>query len=400
MADASSWGSQTRAIHAGESADPVTGASSPNLVMSTTYVVAPDVSFSAEDFGEDTPFVYTRWGNPTVRQLETKLAALEGAGDAIAFASGMAAIGGLFLDQLKAGDHLIMSDVAYAGASELANDALPKLGVTVSKVNLSDLDGVGRAFRPTTRLVYAETPSNPILRLSDIGALAALAHGHGAVLAVDSTFASPVSTHPLALGADFVVHSLTKYIGGHGDAIGGAVLGTKAAIGRIRQGVGIHFGGILSPFNAWLILRGVATLPLRMRAHQEGAFALARWLEGDPRIQRVIYPGLESHPQHELARRQMANFSGMLTFQTKEPGPEVARRFHQKLKVIHHAVSLGHHRSLVFYLGTDDLLRTSFPMDAAGEASYRSFAGSGVFRFSVGLEDPADLIADLDRALG
>jgi len=391
-------GLQTLAIHAGEKPDPITGASSPNLVMSTTYIVDPDVSFSAEDIGAETPFVYTRWGNPTVDQLEKKLAALEGAEAAIAFASGMAALSGLLLHTLQAGDHLLMSDVSYAGAAELTNDYFPRNGIAVSKVDFSDLAAVEAAFQPNTKLVYAETPSNPILRLSDIQALANLAHSHHAVLAVDSTFASPVATRPLELGADYVIQSLTKYIGGHGDAIGGAVLGKAADMARIRQGVSIHFGGILSPFNAWLILRGVATLPLRMRAHAEGALEVARFLESHPKITRVIYPGLPSHPQHELAKQQMKNFSGMITFQTNQ-GPEVARRLAKKLEVIHYAVSLGHHRSLVFYLGTDDLLRTSFPLKGKQEQSYRAFAGDGIFRFSVGLEDPQDIIRDLAQAL-
>lgn len=400
MSQPTSRGLQTLAIHAGERPDPATGASAPNLVMSTTFVVDPDVSFSAEDFGEKTPFVYTRWGNPTVDQLERKLAALEGGEASVAFASGMAAISGLLTAELQAGDHLIMSDVSYAGAAELVQEFLPRQGIKVTRVNLCDLEAVEAAFRPTTKLVYAETPTNPILRLSDIGALASLAHAHHAALAVDSTFASPIGSRPLAWGADFVIHSLTKYIGGHGDAIGGVLIGKAEAMLRIRQGVGIHFGGILSPFNAWLILRGVATLPLRMRAHQEGALALASFLEKDRRVLRVIYPGLPSHPQHELARKQMSNFSGMISFQVKVDGKQAARRFHERLEVIHYAVSLGHHRSLVFYLATDDLLRTSFPLDAEQERSFRTYAGDGIFRFSVGLEDPVDLISDLDRALG
>jgi len=334
-----------------------------------------------------------------VDQLERKLANLEGVEAAVAFASGMAAISGLLLQTLQAGDHLIMSDVAYAGASELANDQLPRSGIAVTRVNLSDLAAVEAAFRPTTRIVYAETPANPILRLSDIQALADLAHAHGARLAVDSTFATPIATRPATLGADFVVHSLTKYICGHGDALGGAILGRTEDIAKIRQGTGIHFGGVLSPFNAWLILRGLATLPLRMRAHAEGALAVAQFLENHPKVTRVIYPGLASHPQYELAQRQMDNFSGMLTFQTKD-GRETARQLAKRLEIIHYAVSLGHQRSLIFHLPTDDLLRSSFHMDAAQEASYRHFAGDGVFRLSVGLETPEDLIRDLEQALG
>lgn len=391
-------GIQTLAIHAGERPDPVTGASAPNLVMSTTFVTDPDISFSAEELGADPPFIYTRWGNPTVDQLERKLARLEGAEAAIAFGSGMAAISGLLLYALRPGDHLIMSDVSYAGAAELTNDFFPQHGIMVSKVNLADLAAVEAAFQPNTRLLYAETPANPILRLSDIAALAELAHARGCLLAVDSTFATPIATRPLDLGADYVLHSLTKYLGGHGDAVGGAVLGRAADVAKIRQGVGIHMGGIISPFNAWLIMRGMATLSIRMRAHAEGALRLGQYLEQHPRITRVIYPGLPSHPQYELAQRQMKNASGMLTFQVAD-GPAVAQQLAQRLQIIHYAVSLGHHRSLVFYMGTADMLRTSFKMAPAQEAAYRAFAGDGIFRFSVGLEDPEDLIRDLEQAL-
>lgn len=392
-------GLQTLAIHAGEAPDPKTGASAPNLVMSTTFVIDTNVSFSANDLEEDAPFVYTRWGNPTVAQLEKKLAALEGAEAGVAFASGMAAITALFLFCLRAGDHLIMSDVAYAGAAELTNELLPQVGVEVTKVDLSDLDAVEAAFQSNTKLVYVETPANPILRLADIGALTELAHGVGAQIVVDSTFATPIATRPLEYGVDYVVHSLTKYICGHGDAVGGAILGRSAEVSGIRQGVGIHIGGVLSPFNAWLIMRGMATLPIRMRAHEAGALAVAEYLEGHPKVTRVVYPGLDSHPQHELAVKQMKNFSGMIQFQVRD-GAQSAHDLSTRLRVIHYAVSLGHHRSLVVYLQTKELLRSSFRMTAEQEHAYRGYAGDGLFRLSVGLEDPQDLIADLEQALG
>jgi methionine-gamma-lyase len=214
---------------------------------------------------------------------------------------------------------------------------------------------------------------------------------------VDSTFATPIGTQPLDLGADFVIQSLTKYICGHGDAIGGAVSGRREELAKLRT-LAIHVGGILSPFNAWLILRGAATLPVRMAAHEESALAIARHLEEHPQVTRVIYPGLPSHPQHDLAARQMKNFSGVVTFQVHD-GPAVAYSFSERLEIIHYAVSLGHHRTLICYLPTDDLLRTSFHLTPTQEASYREFAGDGIFRLSVGLEDPADLIADIDKGL-
>jgi methionine-gamma-lyase len=283
--------------------------------------------------------------------------------------------------------------------AELARDTLTRMGIRVETVDLSDLEALRGALRPETRLVYAETPANPILKLADIRAVAGIAHQAGALLVVDSTFATPIATRPLELGADLVLHSLTKYLGGHGDALGGALVGGGEFLAGLRQDAAIHGGGILSPFNAWLILRGMATLPLRMAAHGDGALRVARFLEERPGISRVIYPGLPSHPQHELARRQMANFSGMLTFQVPD-GPAAAQRLADRLKVIHYAVSLGHHRSLIFYLPTGDMQENSFHLTPPQLARYREFAGEGIFRLSVGLEDPEDLCADLDRALG
>ena len=388
---------RTAAVHAGHPPNPHTKASAPDIVMSTTFIIDPEVSFSADAITEETPYAYTRWGNPTVGQLERKLAVLEGAEECVAFASGMAAITALFLHVLKSGGHVVMSDVAYAAASELANDTLPKLGIEVTRVDASDPQNVSDALRPRTRLVYLESPANPLLRLTDIETVAKIAHKTGAAVAVDSTFATPIGTKPLELGADFVIQSLTKYICGHGDAIGGAVSGRREDLAKLRT-LAIHVGGILSPFNAWLILRGAATLPVRMATHEESALAVARHLEEHPRVTRVIYPGLPSHPQHDLAARQMKNFSGMVTFQVDD-GPAVAHSFSERLEIIHYAVSLGHHRTLICYLPTDDLLRTSFHLTPAQEASYRGFAGDGIFRLSIGLEDPADLIADIDKGL-
>ena len=393
-------GDQTLAIHAGEAPDPVTHASSPNLVMSTTYIVDTDTKFSVEGLQENDPWIYTRWGNPTVHQLEEKLAALEEAETAIAFASGMGAITTLLFHLLRPGDHAVVSDVAYAALSEITNDMIPEYGIEITKVNTSDIASVKNAIRANTKLVYIETPCNPLLRLTDIKAVADLAHAAGAQLAVDSTFATPLATKPLQLGADFVIHSLTKYIGGHGDALGGAILGSKAYLTPLRKKTAIRFGGTLSPFNAWLILRGAATFPLRMRAHQENALKVAQYLESHPKVERVIYPGLPSHPQHELAKRQMKNFSGMLTFRVKD-GAAQAKIFAEKLQVIHYAVSLRHHRSLIFFLNANDLLQTSFKFNTPEQlASWKEFAGDGLFRVSVGLEDADDLIKDLEQALG
>ena len=393
------WRPRTLAVHAGEGLDPATGASAPNIVMSTTYGVDSSLGFSAHDMAEDAPFIYTRWGNPTIRQLEEKVAAMEGADACIAFASGMAASMGLMLGRLNAGDHLVISDASYAGTAELARTTLPRLGIQVTTVDCSDPRNVEAVLRETTRMIWIETPVNPILRLTDIRAVAGVAKRAGAELVVDSTFATPMATRPLELGADWVVHSLTKYIGGHGDALGGAVLGRAEAVRDLSLESGVHFGGTISPFNAWLIMRGAATLPLRMRAHADGAMRIAGFLETHPAVERVIYPGLPSHPQHDLACRQMDTFSGMIAFQVAD-GPATAARMAEVLQIIHYAVSLGHHRSLIYWIGTDEIMASSFRLSGDQLASYRAFAGNGVFRLSVGLEDPDDLCLDLERGLG
>ncbi len=392
-------GLRTRAIHVGEGRREPSFPSSPDIVMSSTFLVDEEVSFSANNLGDETPYVYSRWANPTVDQLEEKLASLENAEAAVAFASGMAASTALLFSTLAAGDHLVISDTNYPGTAEFARETLPRYGVDVTPVDATDPDAMRAAMRDETRLLWIETPSNPLLRIADIEAAGAIAKDSDALLAVDSTFATPIATRPLDLGADFVVHSLTKYIGGHGDAMGGAVCGSREALGRLRGEGMSHYGGVISPFNAWLIMRGIATLPLRMRAHEENAFAVARYLEDDPRVERVLYPGLESHPQHELAARQMDNYSGMISFRVAAPKP-LAARMMQELEVIHYAVSLGHHRSLVYLMQTEDLVTTSYALEGDALARYREVAGEGLFRLSVGIEDADDLVADLDRVLG
>ncbi|MFC1558707.1 trans-sulfuration enzyme family protein [candidate division KSB1 bacterium] len=389
---------RTLSVHAGEKVDPSTNALTPNLVMSTSFSTDADASFSVEGLQEDAPFLYTRWGNPTVNQLQEKLAALENAESCLAFSSGMSAITALFFYCLSPGDHLVISDVTYAAAAEITNDLLPGLGIKVTKVNMSDLDELHSAITQETKLIYIETPCNPILRLTDISAVAEIARTAGAKLAVDSTFATPVATQPVSLGADYSVHSLTKYLCGHGDAIGGALIGTKKELSDLHQKIAMRTGGILSPFNAWIISRGIATFPLRMEAHEYAALEVGRFLEQHPKVTKVIYPGLPSHPQHELAKRQMNNFSGMLTFQVNS-GADAAKTFAEKLNIIHYAVSLGHQRSLLFYLATEDMLESSFKLTASQLKSYREFAGDGIFRLSVGIEDPADLCDDLEHVL-
>ncbi len=391
----------TTAIHAGEGPDPATGASAPPIHMSSAFV-SPEVSgFSAHDLTPDSPYSYARWANPTTAMLEAKIAALQGTEDCLATASGMAAASAIFFTFLSAGDHVVISDVSYAGVAELARDTLPRMGIEVTAVDMSDLEAVAAAIRPNTKLVHSESPANPIIRLTDLAAVSALAHAAGALHSSDATFSSPLGMDTNALGIDLVMHSTTKYVGGHGDAVGGAVAGSAELVRKMRIEASIHHGGILSPFNAWLIARGASTLPLRMKAHNSGAQAVAEWLETHPAVTQVTYPGLPSHPQHDLARTQMSGFSGMLSFQvgTAADGRRIAQQMIDRLEVIHYAVSLGHHRSLIFWMETAGLMETSFRLTGAALDGYRAFAGDGIFRLSVGLEDAEDLISDLDRAL-
>jgi cystathionine gamma-synthase/methionine-gamma-lyase len=394
-------GEATTAIHGGEGERISGEAMAKPPVLSTSYYTHPDaVGFSAADLKADAPHFYTRWSNPTLELLETRLALLEGGEAAVSFASGMAAITTLFHDRLGAGDHLVLSNVCYAGVSEYAHHMLRRYGIEVTAVNTSEPNRVAEAIRLKTKLVHVETPANPILRLTDIAAVAEIAHAHGAELSVDSTIATPIGQQPLSLGADYVCHSLTKYLCGHGDALGGAVIGKADAMARLRRDGLIHMGGALSPFSAFLILRGIETLPLRMRQHEANARALAEFLLDHPSVHRVLWPGLQTHKGHGIAERQMQNFSGLLSFSVRSSGLEMARRLADRLQVASYAVSLGSTKTLCFFIPTDDLLRTSFVLDRSDAAEYREQAGQGVFRVSVGLEDAADIIADFEQALG
>jgi methionine-gamma-lyase len=392
---------ETLAIHAGEEPDPHTGALRLPLHMATSFKL-PGFGrrlFDALMLESDRPpHVYTRWSNPTLRALEDRLAVLEGAQAAVVTATGMAAVSAVLLTFLIQGDHVVASEVCYAGSVELLGEYLPRFGIQVSLVDTSDLQQVQAALKPNTRLVYAETPANPILRVSDIAVLARIAHQAGALLVVDSTFAGPTLQRPLALGADYVVHSLTKVLNGHGDALGGVVLGPSKGIKRIRKEMLVHLGGAMSPFNAWLILRGLVTLPLRMERHCQNALEVARFLESHARVARVVYPGLESHPHHELARRQMSAFGGMLTFQLKG-GLGAAITMAEKIRLFQYATSLGHAHSLLFYYPTDLYVDAVSYLDTAQKARIREWMGDGIVRASIGLENVQDLIADLDQAL-
>ena len=392
---------ETLSVHAGEPADPTTGALRLPLHMATTFKLPPfgGKLFEALTLGSPAaPHAYTRWSNPTLRALEVRLAALEGTEAALVTATGMAAVSALVFALLSAGDHLVASEVCYAGSVEMFGLHLPRFGIDVSLVDTSDAEQVRAALRPNTKLVYAETPANTVLRIADIRSLAQVAHAHGVPLAVDSTWAGPSLQRPAALGADYVIHSLTKYLNGHGDALGGAICGRTAALHKIRQDGLVHLGGAASPFNAWLILRGLATLPLRMRRHCESALEIARFLESHPKVKRVFYPGLPSHPHHELAGRQMTAGGGMITFQLRD-GLGAAISLAERIKLWAYATSLGHAHSLLFYYPTDLYVDAAPYLTAAQKAGIREWTGDGIVRASVGLESPQDLMADLDQAL-
>lgn len=398
--DLSNTGFSTKAVHAGVVRDPETGAIGPNIATSTNFAARfGDVGFSAEGTVEEAvPYAYAREGHPNAAQLERKLAALDGAEDAIVFSTGIAAITGLLLHRLGPGDHAVISDVSYAGTAEFVRGFLRRKGIEVSVADLSDPADVEATFQPNTKIVHAETPCNPVLKLVDIRALADLAHERGAELVVDGTFATPAVTKPLEHGADYVAYSLTKYYGGHGDALGGAVVGDQARLAPLRHEVGIHLGASLSPFNAWLILRGIETLPIRMSAYSQRAQAVAEFLEAHPAVEAVRFPGLPSHPQFELAQRQMELPSGMISFRVSAP-EKFGRGLEENLTVFQFAASLGLSRSLILYCDTGDLQRTTFQLDDEHLRRYREFAGDGFFRLSIGLEDEADLCRDLEAAL-
>jgi methionine-gamma-lyase len=293
---------------------------------------------------------------------------------------------------------VVVSDVCYPGTLALAAQTLPRMGIGVSRADLSDEADIRAALRPNTSVIWAETPANPILRLTDLRALAEIAHDAGAVLVVDGTFAPSTITRALDVGADIVVQSLTKYYSGHGDVIAGAAVGDGRHMRGLREEAMGRFGAALSPFNAWLVLRGMATLPLRMEAHSRNARYLAGWLEGHPAVERVHYPGLPSHPQYELACRQMAHPGGMVSVRIRG-GEANARRVAERLRIFHYAVSLGHQKSLALYLPTAAMQEGTLRLDAEHLSRYRDWAGDGIFRLSIGLEAPEDLREDLHQAL-
>lgn len=333
--------------------------------------------------------LYTRNGGSNQQYLQEKLASLEGGEDAVVLASGVAALSGLFFALLKSGDHVIFSSVTYIAVYRLLNELLNnKFGVETTIVDTSNVENVKKAIKPNTKLIHIETPGNPTLTISDIKAIAKVAHDNGALLSVDNTFASPYNQRPVELGADFTVESLTKYINGHGDAMGGAIIGKKKYLDIIRAQSQINLGATISPFNAWLIMRGSVTLPLRMKQHNDNALKVAKYLQTVKGVSFVAYPGLENHPNHQIAKEQMTNgYGGVLSFGLKADH-DTYNRVVSHLNVITSAVSLGHDESLIVFLGENDERQYLYPEEFH----------NGFFRFSVGIEDADDIIADLQQA--
>ncbi|MCL5005678.1 MAG: PLP-dependent aspartate aminotransferase family protein [Acidobacteria bacterium] len=382
----------TLAVHAGESPCPATGALDTPIYQSTTFVSANADEMAAVYGEEKIGFMYTRYGNPTTRALEAKLAALEGGESALATASGMAAVSSAILGYVKSGDHVVAAQSIYGATYNFFNKKLPRMGASATFVSSPNVEAFEKALRPNTRLIYFETPSNPVLEVIDIAAVVRLARSRGIPTIVDNTFASPALQRPLELGITAVVHSATKYLCGHGDAMGGAIIGSREYISLLLHEIIRDFGGVISPFNAWLILRGIRTLHLRMPAHCSNAHRIAEFLAGHPTVERVNYPGLAHHPGHLIAKKQMSAFGAMISFEAKG-GYEGGKRVMDGVKLFARAASLGDTRSLIVHPASTSH-RAVPPEDRRAIG-----ISDGLVRLSVGIEAVDDLIADLDQAL-
>ena len=377
-------GFATRAIHVGQEPDAATGATIVPIYQTSTY--------TQEAPGQNKGYEYSRTGNPTRSALEQCVAALEGAEHGLAFASGLAATTAV-MSLLSPGDHVVAGEDLYGGSYRLFDKVLQKSGgLDFTFVDTTDPESVEAALRPETKMLWVETPTNPMLTLSDISLLSEMAHGRGATVAVDNTFASPYFQQPLSLGADIVVHSTTKYMGGHSDVVGGTAVTSNRDLHERMAFYQNAAGAVPGPFDSWIVLRGLKTLAVRMRQHEENALAVARFLQDHPQVATVNYPGLPSHPQHGLAKRQMSGFSGMVSF-TLKGGTEAAHAALQKTEVFHFAESLG---------GVESLITHPASMThAAIPKAQREARGvtDGLLRLSVGIEDKEDLVADLERAI-
>jgi len=376
-------GFSTDAIHKGQEPDPATGAIIVPIYQTSTFV--------QEELGKHKGYEYARTANPTRVALEKNLACLERGQFGYAFASGMAAINAL-MTLFKSGEHVVAGHDLYGGTFRLFERVLKDFGLSFSYADTTRLDEVERAIRPETRPIFIETPTNPLMQITDIRAVASLAQRAGVRVAVDNTFMSPYLQRPLELGADFVVHSTTKYLNGHSDGVGGAVILNDASLAERLKFIQNAAGAVLGPFDSWLVLRGVKTLALRMERHCQNGLAIARYLERHPKVKRIHYPGLSSHPQHELAKKQMRGFGGMLSFETGSL--DNAKQVLKSVRLCSLAESLGGVETLISHPAT--MTHASVPP----EQRQRLGITDGLVRISVGIEDLEDLIQDLDQALG
>ena len=379
-------------VHAGEPRDTYGSLIPPIYQTSTFYFASTDDAVEAcGDYAES--FAYSRITNPSLDYMEQKLAALEHGKGAVSYASGMGAVAGALFAALKCGDHVIFTKAKYSGTEDITSDWLPRFGIEHDSFQADHLEELEPLIKSNTKVIYVETPANPTMVLVDLAEVAKIAHRHGAKVFVDNTFATPYNTNPLDLGVDVVIHSLTKYIGGHGDLLGGAVISNDTEFLRqCRLGTLMHFGAVMAPFTAFLVCRGMKTLGVRMRQHNENALKIARWLEADPRIETVRYPFLESNPQYDIAKKQMRGGGGMISFDVKG-GLEAGKKFINSLKLCTLAVSLGDTETLVEQAAA--MTHTMIPKEVREAAGITD----GMIRMSVGLEDPDDIIADLDQAL-
>jgi O-succinylhomoserine sulfhydrylase len=386
------WGFDTRAVRAGQHRTNE-GENSEPIFATSSYVFKSAAEAAARFSGEKPGNIYSRFTNPTVRTFEERLAALEGGERCVATGSGMAAILSTCLALLKSGDHIVSSRNIFGPTVLLFNNYLGKFGIETSYVSLSDYGAWEKAIRPNTKLLFVETPSNPLTEIADIARLAKLAHAKGCLLVVDNCFCTPALQLPLKLGADVVIHSATKYLDGQGRCVGGAVVGNKELVGEKVYGFMRTCGPSLSPFNAWVFLKGLETLSLRMQAHCANALELARWLEKQKRVKRVYYPGLASHPQHKLAKKQQSGFGGIVAFELKGD-KDAAWKLIDSTRVLSITANLGDTKSTITHAATTTHGRlTPEQRQAAG-------ISDGLVRISVGLEDVEDIKKDLARGLG
>jgi methionine-gamma-lyase len=384
------WADATLAIHSGEAKHGLNAPVTEPIVRSANFTFADTAEMKRWAEGNSKAFIYTRYGNPTLAVAETKIAELENGEAALVTASGSAAISSALLSVLQTGDELVAARQLYGGSYRLMRDILPRMGIRVHHVE-ADLQGVDQLVNAKTRAIYVESPTNPTLGIVDLKKVVALARKHKLVSLIDNTFATPILQKPLNLGFDLVLHSATKYLAGHSDILAGAVAGNREQIAKVRQMM-ISLGGSMDPDPAYLLIRGLKTLEIRVRRQCQSAMAVARFLERHPKIGRVHYPGLASHPDHRLAKRQMTGFGGMLAFDLKG-GLSAARRFCDKAQIFLLAASLGGVESLIVLpIYTSHYRMNTAELAAAG-------VGPGTVRMSIGLEDPRDLLSDLKTAL-